>query len=137
VNGLGNIVHGADDYLVVGTDSGHLRHGGDSDARYAHSRNLVGCRPVAYGRPSRTAPEQRADSASARNHGIDAHVPWPDEIGTGVFGQRGRVAITKVRPELVLEVAVDPALQGGRYRHALRYLRLRADMDPTDVEAPA
>ena len=27
--------------------------------------------------------------------------PWPDELGTGVFGQRARVAITKVRPELV------------------------------------
>jgi hypothetical protein len=34
--------------------------------------------------------------------------PRPDEIGTGVFGQRTRVAITKVRPELVLEVAADP-----------------------------
>ena len=63
--------------------------------------------------------------------------PWPDELGTGVFGQRSRVAITKVRPELVLEVAADPALRGRRYRHALRYLRLRPDMDPTDVDAPA
>jgi ATP-dependent DNA ligase len=63
--------------------------------------------------------------------------PWPDELGTGVFGQRGRVTITKVRPELVLEVAADPAVQGRRYRHALRYLRLREDMDPTDVDAPA
>ena len=63
--------------------------------------------------------------------------PWPDAIGTGVFGQRARVAITQVRPVLVLEVAADPALQGRRYRHALRYLRLREDMDPTDVDAPA
>ena len=63
--------------------------------------------------------------------------PWPDELGTGVFGQRGRVAITKVRPELVVEVAADPALLGRRYRHALRYLRLRTDIDPTDVDAPA
>jgi ATP-dependent DNA ligase len=62
---------------------------------------------------------------------------WPDEIGAGVFGQRARVAITKVRPVLVLEVAADPALQGRRYRHPLRYLRLRPDMDPTDVDAPA
>jgi ATP-dependent DNA ligase len=63
--------------------------------------------------------------------------PWPDELGTGVFGHRTRVTITKVRPELVVEVAADPALQGRRYRHALRYLRLREDMDPTDVDAPA
>ncbi len=32
---------------------------------------------------------------------------------------------------------LNPALQGRRYRHALRYLRLRTDMDPTDVDAPA
>jgi hypothetical protein len=34
--------------------------------------------------------------------------PWPDEIGSGVFSQRQRVAITKVQPMLVLEVADDP-----------------------------
>ena len=62
--------------------------------------------------------------------------PWPDEISSGVFGQRARVPITKVQPVLVLEVAADAAQQAGRYRHALRYLRLRDDVDPTDVVAP-
>jgi ATP-dependent DNA ligase len=87
----------------------------------------------------RTAALTTAQSRELAKHLMpadDDHL-WPNEIGTGVFGQRGRVAITKVRPELVLEVAADPALQGRRYRHALRYLRLRADMDPTDVDAPA
>jgi ATP-dependent DNA ligase len=79
---------------------------------------------------------QAMDLAKHLTPADDDH-PWPDEIGTGVFGQRARVAITKVRPELVLEVAADPALQGRRYRHALRYLRLRTDMDPTDVDEPA
>jgi len=79
---------------------------------------------------------QAMDLAKHLTPADDDH-PWPDEIGAGVFGQRTRVTITKVRPELVLEVAADPALQGRRYRHALRYLRLRADMDPTDVDEPA
>jgi hypothetical protein len=46
------------------------------------------------------------------------------------------VPITKVYPVPVLEVAADPALNAGGYRHLLRYIRLRADMDPTDVEGP-
>jgi ATP-dependent DNA ligase len=79
---------------------------------------------------------QSAELAQRVTPAGDDH-PWPDEIGTGVFGQRGLVKITKVRPQLVLEVAADPALQGHRYRHALRYVRLRPDMDPTDVDAPA
>jgi hypothetical protein len=62
--------------------------------------------------------------------------PWPDQIGSDVFGHRQLVPITKVYPVPVLEVAADPALNAGGYRHLLRYIRLRADMDPTDVEAP-
>lgn len=62
--------------------------------------------------------------------------PWPDQISSGVFGQRKTVTIAKVAPTLVLEVAADPALQAGRYRHGLRYLRLRVDMAPVDVEPP-
>ncbi len=65
----------------------------------------------------------------------DEH-PWPDEIGSGVFGPPKRVRITKVQPVLVLEVAADAAQQSGRYRHVLRYVRLRADMDLADVAEP-
>jgi hypothetical protein len=46
------------------------------------------------------------------------------------------VPVTKVSPVLVLEVAADPALHAGGYRHLLRYIRLRADMAPIDVAAP-
>lgn len=58
--------------------------------------------------------------------------PWPVEIGGGHF-RSGSVAITHVAPVLVVEVAADPALQAGRHRHALRLLRLRPDLLPTDV----
>jgi ATP-dependent DNA ligase len=86
----------------------------------------------------RTAPLSAAQSRDLAAHlsPAGADHPWPDEIGSGVFGYRQRVLITKVSPVLVLEVAADPALHAGGYRHLLRYVRLRADMDPIDVAAP-
>jgi ATP-dependent DNA ligase len=97
---------------------------------------LIGGELAVVGRTVALTADQAEELATHLTPADDDH-PWPDELGTGVFGQRTRVTITKVRPELVLEVAADPAMQGRRYRHALRYLRLRADMDPTDVDAPA
>ncbi|GHE16043.1 hypothetical protein [Streptomyces alanosinicus] len=38
-----------------------------------------------------------------------------------------------VMPDLVAEVDADTALDLGRHRHPVRYLRLRDDMDPGDV----
>lgn len=61
-----------------------------------------------------------------------AEHPWPGEISSGHFGG-GPVAITHVRPALVIEIAADPALQAGRHRHAVRLLRLRPDLSPTDI----
>ena len=40
----------------------------------------------------------------------------------------------KVRPNIVVEVAADAAMQAGHYRHPLRLLRHRSDMTPADVE---
>jgi hypothetical protein len=90
---------------------------------------------VIVGRTAPLSPAQSRDLAAHLSPAGADH-PWPDEIGSGVFGYRQRVPITKVSPMLVLEVAADPALHAGGYRHLLRYVRLRADMDPTDVEAP-
>jgi ATP-dependent DNA ligase len=90
---------------------------------------------VMVGRTTQLTPAQARQLAAQLATAPDDH-PWPDEISSGVFGQRKSVTITKVQPTLVLEVAADPALQAGRYRHALRYLRLRADVAPDDVEPP-
>jgi ATP-dependent DNA ligase len=38
-----------------------------------------------------------------------------------------------VLPTLVVEVEVDPSLEGNRWRHAARYLRLRRDLSVYDV----
>ena len=65
---------------------------------------------------------------AGRNH------PWPDSIGAGHFGGTDKVPLTKVKPELVIEVAADAALHGGgRFRHALRYLRPRPELTPDDI----
>ncbi|MCW2525280.1 MAG: ATP-dependent ligase [Pseudonocardiales bacterium] len=64
----------------------------------------------------------------------DTKHPWPEHIGAGVFGARRTLAITRVAPTVVIEVSADAAVQAGRYRHALRYLRIRSDLTPADVE---
>ncbi|MER5297649.1 hypothetical protein ABT382_37480 [Streptomyces pharetrae] len=35
-----------------------------------------------------------------------------------------------VRPELVVEFIADTSVDAGRYRHPVRYLRLRNDLTP-------
>ncbi|GAA3643965.1 ATP-dependent DNA ligase [Microlunatus ginsengisoli] len=58
--------------------------------------------------------------------------PWPEWIGSGHFGG-SPIAISRVAPQVVVEVAADTALQAGRHRHALRLVRLRPDLTPDDV----
>jgi ATP-dependent DNA ligase len=88
---------------------------------------------VVAGRTSALTAAQSQELAALLQPAGDDH-PWPDHIASGVFGQHQHVPITRVQPRLVLEVAADPATSAGRYRHTLRYIRLRADMDPADVD---
>ncbi|MEU8226181.1 ATP-dependent DNA ligase [Kribbella sp. NPDC048915] len=62
-----------------------------------------------------------------------ARHPWPDQISTH-WGRGSKTSIVKVRPAVVVEVAADAALQAGHYRHPLRLVRHRSDLDPSDVE---
>lgn len=60
--------------------------------------------------------------------------PWPDTIASHRFGSsRDRTALTKVSPTVVAEVSADTALQGGVWRHPLRFLRHRPDLTPKDL----
>ncbi len=45
------------------------------------------------------------------------------------------LAFHPVAPDLVAEVEADTALNLGRHRHPVRYLRIRDDMTPGDVRA--
>jgi ATP-dependent DNA ligase len=87
---------------------------------------------IVAGRTNALTAAQSRELAALLVPASDDH-PWPDEIGSGVFGQRQHIPITKVQPQLVLEVAAEPATSAGRFRHSLRYLRVRADLDPADV----
>jgi hypothetical protein len=61
--------------------------------------------------------------------------PWPDEIGPGHWAKsRAAVPLTRVEPLVVAEVTADAALQAGVWRHPLRYLRHRPDLQPADVD---
>ena len=60
--------------------------------------------------------------------------PWPDSIAATRFGgARDRVALTRVEPTVVVEVAADAAREYGVWRHGLRSIRLRAELRPEDL----
>lgn len=64
--------------------------------------------------------------------------PWPGEITSYRWGGKdSKKPLTEVRPETVIEVAADAAVQAGQWRHGLRYLRIRADLRPEDLTSLA
>jgi hypothetical protein len=42
-------------------------------------------------------------------------------------------AYTRVVPEVVVEVSTDPAVDGRRWRHPVRFLRVRTDLAAADL----
>ncbi|TFV86295.1 ATP-dependent DNA ligase [Blastococcus sp. CT_GayMR16] len=88
---------------------------------------------VVVGRTSPLSPRQAAELAAALRPADDDH-PWPDRIGTGRFGGgRLSVPLTRVDPGVVVEVSADAALQAGVFRHPLRFVRVRPDLEPGDL----
>ncbi|MBN1094401.1 ATP-dependent DNA ligase [Blastococcus sp. TML/M2B] len=88
---------------------------------------------VVVGRTVPLDPRQSAELAAVLRPADDDH-PWPDRVGTGRFGGgRLSVPLTRVRPDVVVEVSADAALQAGVFRHPLRYLRVRADLRVEDL----
>ncbi len=88
---------------------------------------------------ARTAPlalSQRQEIARALPTATSDH-PWPQPLPAAWIGQLDRrepQPYVQVEPLLVAEIVVDQAYDRGRYRHPVRHLRLRADLDPADVE---
>jgi len=58
--------------------------------------------------------------------------PWPDRLPGG-WNTAKETEYVKVDPRTVVEVRVDVAAQAGRWRHGLRFLRVREDVQPEDV----
>jgi ATP-dependent DNA ligase len=88
---------------------------------------------VVVGRTSPLNPQQSAELAAVLSPAGDDH-PWPERIGTGAFGGgKLSVALTRVEPTVVVEVSADAALQAGVFRHPMRFVRVRPDLQPEDV----
>ena len=76
--------------------------------------------------------QSRALAAVLTAAGVDH--PWPDSMAANRFGgARDRVALTRVEPTVVVEVAADAAREYGVWRHGLRSIRLRAELRPEDL----
>ncbi len=88
---------------------------------------------VVVGRTSPLSPPQAEELAAVLTPAGADH-PWPDRIGTGRFGGgQLSVPLTRVEPSVVVEVSADAALQAGVFRHPMRYVRVRPDLQPEDL----
>lgn len=81
---------------------------------------------------------------ASRNLGRHLHPPvgshpWPEEISPALLDRFSKdkepVHLTLVEP-LVVEVSADVAWSGRAFRHPLRLLRARPELDPADVLFP-
>jgi ATP-dependent DNA ligase len=83
-------------------------------------------------------PPEQATIAPLLTPAGDKH-PWPDEISEGRLGHYGKakVALTRVEPTLVVEISADCAIEYGRWRHVVKFIRARPDLSPQEIdEAP-
>lgn len=60
--------------------------------------------------------------------------PWHGRTFSAGWHAKEPLLFEPVVPEQVAEIAADTAVDLGRYRHPVRYLRLRDDMSPGDVQ---
>ncbi|MEU9867041.1 ATP-dependent DNA ligase [Actinomadura sp. NPDC048021] len=81
-------------------------------------------------------PRARTALAGALSEAGPGH-PWPEPLPAGWAGglpsTRDPIHYTRVAPDAVVEISVDAAVEHGRWRHAVRFLRLRQDLTPGDV----
>ncbi|TDC82403.1 ATP-dependent DNA ligase [Actinomadura sp. 7K507] len=70
-----------------------------------------------------------------RNAGPDH--PWPAELPAGFaggpYGSHPPIRYVRTEPEIVVEMSADAAVERGRWRHAVRFVRIRPDLGPDGV----
>ncbi|MGV9290998.1 ATP-dependent DNA ligase [Streptomyces sp. NPDC003719] len=84
---------------------------------------------------ARTAPlseTARQEIGGLLSPGGDTH-PWEGRRFSGGWGTREAIDHRPVQPDVVVEFAGDTAIDDGRYRHPVRYLRVRGDMHPAQL----
>ncbi|MGG7574160.1 ATP-dependent DNA ligase [Streptomyces sirii] len=59
--------------------------------------------------------------------------PWAGVRISAGWGSREDLRFDTVRPDLVVEVRTDSAMDQGKHRHPVRYLRIRDDRSPREV----
>ena len=99
----------------VGTDS--LVSMPNGSARTSLASDTHEPKPVAT-----AIPADATSSALERDQNAEPVIV----MGAGHFGG-DPVTVTHVQPDVIVEVSADPALQAGRRRHPLRYVRIRRD----------
>lgn len=113
---------------VIGGVTGTREHP-DSLLLGRHDRHTGGLRLVAR--------STRLGEAAARLAGVlspvgpDGH-PWPEVLPPSWLN-REPLTYERVAPDTVAEIRVDPAISHGRWRHLVRFLRLRPDLRPEDL----
>jgi ATP-dependent DNA ligase len=58
--------------------------------------------------------------------------PWPETLPPHPYGG-GRTAYNRVAPEVVIELSVDLAVDGIRWRHPARFVRVRGELTAADL----
>lgn len=65
--------------------------------------------------------------------------PWPEVITETMLSRfskaTGLVTLTLVAP-MVVEISADAAWTGNAFRHSIRYVRPRPELDPENVQLP-
>ncbi|MER5927530.1 hypothetical protein [Streptomyces mirabilis] len=59
--------------------------------------------------------------------------PWYGRHFSAGWGTGGELEYSPVRPDLVAEFVADTAIDAGRYRHPVRFVRLRDDLTPQET----
>ncbi|OQD57934.1 ATP-dependent DNA ligase [Streptomyces phaeoluteigriseus] len=81
---------------------------------------------------SRTVGSHLAPATTVATH------PWNGWTFTAGWGTRDVLDVTLVQPDVVVEVSGDLARDAaGRWRHPVRWQRVRTDLQPADVPPPA
>jgi ATP-dependent DNA ligase len=91
-------------------------------------------RLLVIGRSFPLRSEASAAVAAALTQPTGPH-PWPTVLPGGRFGLPGSdpVEHTPVAPTLVVEIEADTNFELGRYRHGVKFVRIRAELHPEDV----
>jgi ATP-dependent DNA ligase len=61
--------------------------------------------------------------------------PWPPTLPGGRFGLPGSdpVEYAPVEPSVVVEIETDTCFEVGRYRHPVKFVRVRWEPNPADI----